>query len=458
MSGAARKIVTISAKKPAWQLSGYNGSDMVIQWQPGVKPKMANKFKELEEFLKAKAPTCVHKGAGDLPYSFVTPSFGVTAGADDKADVSERSTVGHYLQMYDWDACFFSQVAPRLGLPALAPDVVRNFLALQEADGHIPRTVSPHRIWDKGDQAKPFLCQTFERHIKSLGASGGHDKEQAKQLISQEVLKKLHRYLQYFETQRRHESGLYHWRNVLESGVDDNLALIYPTEAAKDENTDLGKFPDGEILAVDANAYIACEFEAFAGLADMAGNQDLHSQYKKKADALKQLIEDRLWDKELNMYVGFYPADKSYVRVRSWTGLTPVFMGIATEDRAKLCIEKNILSEEHFLRPYGLVSYAASERLYNQAPRGLYGRAMVSNWQGPVWILVNALACRGLVHYGQSSATPKVAERVLKAMQLDVDKNKTLHENYDAETAAPLWAPDFMSWNSLAVELIDYLN
>jgi hypothetical protein len=416
---------------------------------------MPNKFQELEQFLKAQAPTCVHKADGSLPYPFVTPSFGVTAGADDKAGVSERSTVGHYLQMYDWDACFFSQVAPRLGLAPLAPDVVRNFLVLQEGDGHIPRTVSPNRIWDKGDQAKPFLCQTLNRHLKTLT---GDKNAQAKEIITDEVLKKLHLYLQYFDKNRRHESGLYHWRNVLESGVDDNLALIYPTEAAKDENTDLGKFPDGEILAVDASAYMACEFEAFASLADYVGNHDLHSEYRKKADVLKQLIEEKLWDKELNMYVNYYPGDKTFVRVRSWTGLTPMCLGIASDERAKLCIEKNILAEEHFLRPYGLASYAASERLYNNAPRGLYGRAMVSNWQGPVWILVNALACRGLVHYGRSADAPKPAQRVLKAMQMDLDKNKTLHENYDAETGAPLWAPDFMSWNALAVELIDYCN
>ncbi|MBS1998129.1 MAG: hypothetical protein JSS86_17520 [Cyanobacteria bacterium SZAS LIN-2] len=413
---------------------------------------MTSKFSGIEGFLKSQAPTCVHNPEGSLPYRFVTPSFGVKAGADDKAGVSERSTVGHYLQMYDWDACFFSQVAPRLGIPDLAPDVVRNFLALQEADGHIPRTVSPHRIWDKGDQAKPFLCQTLNRHIKELPADKNGP---ARTLLSNDVIKKLHLYLQYFEKNRRHESGLYHWRNVLESGVDDNLALIYPTEAAKDENEDLGKFPDGEILAVDANAYIVCEFEAFAALADRAGFNDLHSEYQKKAEVLKQKIEEKLWDKELNMYVGFCPSDKSFVRVRSWTGLAPVYMGIASEDRAKLCIEKNILNEEHFLRPFGLASYAASERLYNNSPRGLYGRAMVSNWQGPMWILVNALCCRGLAHYGRSDARPVIAERVLKAMQLDLDKNKTLHENYDVETARPLWAPDFMSWNSLAVELVD---
>jgi hypothetical protein len=83
---------------------------------------------------------------------------------------------------------------------------------------------------------------------------------------------------------------------------------------------------------------------------------------------------------------------------------------------------------------------------------------MVSNWQGPMWILVNALVCRGLVSYRRATAAPEIAGRVLKAMQLDMEKNKTLHENYDAETAVPLWAPDFMSWNSLAIELLDYLN
>jgi hypothetical protein len=412
---------------------------------------MASKYQDLGDFLKQQAPTCVHSPEGSLPYRFVTPSFGVKAGADDKSAVPERSATGHYLQMYDWDACFFSQVSERLGLPALAPDVVRNFLALQEKDGHIPRTVSPHRIWDAGDQAKPFICQTLDRHLKANAAS-------SKSILTAEVLSKLHLYLQYFENNRRHESGLYHWRNVLESGVDDNLALIYPTEAAKDENTDLGKFPDGEILAVDASAYMACEFEAFASLADRAGNQDLHREYQKKADAIKQAIEEKLWDDELNMYVGFYPADNSTVRVRSWTGLTPVCMGIATPERAKKVIDANILSDEHFLRPFGLTSYAASERLYNNSPRGLYGRAMVSNWQGPAWILVSALVCRGLVHYGRSADCGRVAEGVLKSMKLDLDKNKTLHENYDAETGRPLWAPDFMSWNSLAVELIEYCS
>ncbi len=388
----------------------------------------------LERFLRARAATCVHHPSGQLPRRFVTPSFGVTAGADDHSGIPARSTTGHYLQMYDWDACFFASVSHLLGLPDLAPDVVLNFLFLQQEDGHIPRTVSPSRIWDTGDQAKPFLCQTLARYLKANA-----DKVLA--ILNDEMMRKLHLYLRYFENNRRHASGLYRWRNVLESGVDDNLALIFPTEASRDENEDLGKFPDGEIVAVDASTYLACEFAAFAWLAKAAGRADLAGEYQEKAATLTALIEEKLWDEELKMYVNYHGENGVAVRVRSWTGLTPVFMGIASVDRAKACIKHNILSRAHFLRKAGLVSYAVSERLHNQSPRGLYGRNMVSNWQGPVWVLVNALACRGLLAYGNEAGAVRVAKKILATLERDVLVNNTMHENYNAESGKPAVRP-----------------
>jgi glycogen debranching enzyme len=408
---------------------------------------MKNHFRLLERYLKARAATCVHGPDGRLPRRFVTPSTGVIAGADDSEGTPARSTVGHYQQMYDWDACFFAQVAHLLGIKDLVPDVVLNFLALQEGDGHIPRTVSPLRIWDKGDQAKPFFCQALAAYLKA-------NRRQARTFLTAEVIDKLGLYLSFFENHRRHACGLYRWRNVLESGVDDNLALIHPTEAARDENVDLGNFHDGMIVAVDASTYVACEMSAFAWLARTAGRPELAAQYESKAADLTALIEEKLWDEELKMYVNFNPETGTHVKVRSWTGLTPVCLGIARADRARACIEHNILNKEHFLRKAGIVSYAVSERLHNQSRRGLYGRNMVSNWQGPVWVLVNALACRGLVHYGYKKDAVRVAKRILATLEADVVKNGTLHENYNAESGAPLFAPDFMSWNALAIEMI----
>jgi hypothetical protein len=166
------------------------------------------------------AERCVHPAAGQLKHRFVTPSYSVNPGGDDHWPVPDRSLTGHYLQMYDWDACFFSQVAPKAGIYGLAEAVVSNFVNLQNDEGYIPRTVSPNRVWDQGDICKPFLAQALQFN---LAGQDGPAKS-----ISADLLEKLEAYLAYFETHRRDKTGLYRWRNVLESGVDDNLALISP--------------------------------------------------------------------------------------------------------------------------------------------------------------------------------------------------------------------------------------
>lgn len=407
----------------------------------------AQQTKRLREFVTEKAATCLHNPEGALKYRYVTPTYAVTPGADDKALVAERSTVGHYLQMYDWDACLFSQGATKVGLDDIAPDVVANFLSLKQADGYIPRTISPNRIWDAGDMCKPFLCQALTFENKYL-----------KQKASPEMVQDLKCYLEYYQRNRRDKSGLYHWRNVLESGVDDNLALLTPQEAAKNENEDIGKFPDGSMLAVDISSYMVAEYRAFAQLAEFVGNPMLAAQYTSLAQELCNLIEEKMWDEEAGMYFNLFPGDFEKLKLRSWTGLLPAMLGIAKPERIERVVKSNIMNEDEFLRPAGLSSTSSSEPLYNNAKRGLYGRAIVSNWQGPMWILPNALAARGLVAHGFKREAQEVALRVVSTVNKGLDERKTMFENYNAENGQPLWAPQFMSWNVLLIELIQLLE
>jgi neutral trehalase len=251
---------------------------------------------------------------------------------------------------------------------------------------------------------------------------------------------------------------LFHWRNVLESGVDDNLALLAPIEAAKGENEDLAKFPDGQILAADLNAYLVAEFSALAKLCQFVKETALAEKYRALEDRTKTLIESKLFDPSIGMYSNYDPVSNTLISLRSWTGLVPVMLGIAHNERARIVIEQNVMDSKHFLRPAGLASYAASESLYNQAPRGLYGRVKVSNWQGPMWILPNALMVRELLRSGYGQQATEIAVRVLRTMLNDVEVNGTLHENYHAETGQPLWAPSFMSWNILALELLELVS
>ncbi len=403
----------------------------------------------VRQFLLEMAPTCLHKPEGLLKNRFVTPTYNVTAGGDDSAVLSERSLFGHYLQMYDWDALLFSQAAFRLGIDGLPFCVVANFLSLQEASGYIPRTISPNQIWDGGDLCKPFLAQVL---VAELERTSDARIDEAATLLDG-----IERHLQYFQEHRRHESGLYFWRNVLESGVDNNMALLAPVEALKDEDQSIVSFPDGRLLATDLNSYLFAEFKAFSKLLEKCG--DARAQhYRELARELAEKVEERLWDQSLGLYVNVDPQTGDKVLIRAWTGLAPVLFGIASAQRTKRLIETNIMNPEHFLQRFGVASMAVSELLSNQSPRGLYGRAIVCNWQGPVWILPNVFVVRKLIDLGLHSEALDVANRVVSVMLKDIKENGILHENYDANTGQPLWAPNFMSWNVLALELLEVLE
>jgi hypothetical protein len=404
---------------------------------------------ELRSFIKQKAKTCLHGPSGILKYRFVIPTINKVAGADDEAQVAERSTVGYYLQMYDWDSCFFSQAQSHLGIAGLARDVVANFLSLKGADGFIPRTVSPKRTWDSNDLCKPFLCQALLHELQQ---------ESFKRPLPPMFLQDLDCWLEYFRRTRMHENGLFHWRNMLESGVDDNLGLIAPLVAAKDENETKEGYPDGRIIAADLCSYLVGEYDAIQQIAAHFGEKELVAKYAGLVKDLKQKVEDQLWHESLGMYCNLNPITGRQIEVRTWTNLTPVFLGLAKSDRSKRCIEENLLNPEHFFRPFGMSSVAISEPLYNQSRRGLYGRATVSNWQGPIWILPNAMAARCLVKHGYAKDAQNLAVRVVSAMSKGLKKHGTLFENYHADTGEPLWAPDFMSWNALAMELIALLD
>jgi hypothetical protein len=47
-----------------------------------------------------------------------------------------------------------------------------------------------------------------------------------------------------------------------------------------------------------------------------------------------------------------------------------------------------------------------------------------------------------------------VAERVTRLCLEDLARNGMMHENYHAETGAPLAAPDFISWNLLVAQML----
>ena len=96
-------------------------------------------------------------------------------------------------------------------------------------------------------------------------------------------------------------------------------------------------------------------------------------------------------------------------------------------------------------------TFSADEPLYNNENV----IKPYSNWQGPIWPHANWMAMHALIHYGYGGQALAVAERVTRLCLADLAANGMMHENYHAETGAPLAAPDFVSWNLLVAQMIE---
>jgi putative isomerase len=65
------------------------------------------------------------------------------------------------------------------------------------------------------------------------------------------------------------------------------------------------------------------------------------------------------------------------------------------------------------------------------------------------------MVMHALLRYGYPSEALAAAERVTRLCLDDLDGNGMMHENYHAETGAPLAAPDFISWNLLVAQMVE---
>lgn len=381
----------------------------------------------LKDYLWATIKEVVRPPQGILPYHFIIPS---------RPGKEKDRQKGFYLQQYDWDLYFeglcFSQVAPEKMI--YFKEALLNFLHFTTPSGKTPRTISPYRFWDPYDQHKPFLVQGVLLAAKSLNDFSW---------ITEQIWAKLNAFISFWEN-RQGFHGLIRWRSVLESGVDNN-----PT---------IANLKDLSAESVDASTYL---YQEYLAMAELAHNLNKDSQvWYFKAENLKKRINKIFWDQKDRIYydvLNFSDKDVFRIKVRSWTCFTPLWAGIPSFSRARAMIETYLLNEKEFLSPYGLRSLSKSELLYNNAKRGMIyihsekRRWIVSNWQGPVWVVANWILTQGLKKYGYKKEADKIIKRVVATLENDIKETKTLHENYDSETGKGLWAPDFGSWNLLAL-------
>ena len=99
------------------------------------------------------------------------------------------------------------------------------------------------------------------------------------------------------------------------------------------------------------NSYMYGDACAISKIAELAGDAETADTYRKKAEMLKKLINEKLWDEEAEFFKTMSREDEKLVDVREEVGFVPWYFGVPTEDRAVAW--KFLNNPKHFKAPFG---------------------------------------------------------------------------------------------------------
>jgi putative isomerase len=230
-------------------------------------------------------------------------------------------------------------------------------------------------------------------------------------------------------------------------------------------------FPHQTIISADLSSWMVLEYRSAYHIAKILGLEKLQALYKEKALKLSQLINDKLWNEEMDSYSAYNLVSQKQMlsykdpyldssiglyAFQSCSNIIPLYARIADNDKASRMIEKYIINENHFASPFGIRSLSKASEYYNNAkwgnpPRfGDPNRLTNSNWQGPVWIPLNYFMYHAISYYGFEDEAKALADKTMKVLAKSIDSIGSFAENYNADSGDPLYATKFASWNILA--------
>ncbi|RPD99974.1 hypothetical protein EGM88_01550 [Aureibaculum marinum] len=383
---------------------------------------LKNIYTELKTKFSTLSPRVIQPAEGYLEYPYLIPA-------------------GFYKQMWDWDGFFMGNYFVSKGKPEYLKYWAKNLILGIDAEGYVSgcaTTKGPRPIFGKFAM-KPFLSQ---------GVYLASEKLDNFEWIRPEYDKIKH-VLSYREkTQQDSITGLFFWDIAMQSGADNNVALNYFQEDKR------------SYLAPDASTWQYKEYLAQAAIAKKLGKNDDVKLYTEKANKLKEAINTYLWSDEDNIYYTVDRETREFYKRISYSSFIPLSAGLASEEDGKKMIEKYLINPGHMKAKFGYRTLSAKDPDYNN--KNII--VPFSNWQGPVWPIANYIYSIGLKKYGFDNELAWLGKTMGNLLIDDINKFDTMHENYHADTGAPLAPSDdyvdekgkivgFISWN-LCVENI----
>jgi putative isomerase len=389
---------------------------------------------------------------GALKYPFITP------GSSQYED-----------ELWDWDSWLadvaLRQILLEHGTPESRAEALKheqgcvlNFLGFGGWKGWLPIRVTPKTVRAEsltGDtnlfannMHKPCLAQ----HAAFLVKLNNGDAEWLR-----EKFYPLQAFVNCYYNHYRHKAtGLYFWQTDEAIGVDNDPCTFYR--------------PDASSGSIFLNCLMYRELKAMVYLAERLNEGEIGNSYRKMADELLAALREHCWDPKDGFYYSVDLNLRPYERPRRpfelhmggprnwdcliqrlgvWSGFLSLWSEVATPEQARLIVERSFRDTNTFNAPYGVRTLSWMEKMYDVRATG-----NPSCWLGPIWINANYLTFRGLVKYGFKDDARALAEKTIRLLGRDFEKNGALHEYYLPESGEPALNKGFQNWNYLVLNMI----
>lgn len=130
------------------------------------------------------------------------------------------------------------------------------------------------------------------------------------------------------------------------------------------------------------NSYMYGNYMAMSWLEGLNHDQKKSEEWKSKADKLKSLIEEKLWNHDLKFYGTLTTVD-TLVKVREEIGYLPWYVNMPADDSTKYAPAwKQLMDENGFNAPYGITTAERRHPLFRKSYKP--GRP-TCEWDGAIW-------------------------------------------------------------------------
>lgn len=186
--------------------------------------------------------------------------------------------------------------------------------------------------------------------------------------------------------------------------------------------------PEGHGYRATINSYMYADAKALEQIAVKAGNTAKAEIYRKKAEQQKQIVNERLWDKDAEFYkVIPRGLDMRFSDIREEHGYTPWYFNIPPESYSAAW--KFAMDSKHFFAPYGITTAEQCHPGFTVSYEG-----HECQWNGPVWPFstsVTLTAMANLLNNYNQSVVTKVDYWILlsqysRSHQLKLEDGRTV--------------------------------